>query len=144
MQCRRIQTAEPEDDDFLFRRLVDFQFLIVALLRLRRAVVIASRVPLVSPTITHALAEFDSSLPDVKRMRDVAEHIDEYATDSLHRHDQQVYRYMLEVPSWDNGTLRWLDGVLPARAAIEASQRLFAALVAADRQRQEEHANDLR
>ena len=37
LQRRRLATDEPEDSEFLFRRWADFQFLIVALTRVRRA-----------------------------------------------------------------------------------------------------------
>ena len=75
-----------------------------------------------------ALQEFDASLPDVKRMRDVAEHIDEYAVDQG-RH-RSVARQSLEVSSMSDAgpTLEWLDGRLNAQEALQASQKLFEAI----------------
>jgi hypothetical protein len=43
LQRRRLFTNEPEDGVFLFRRWADFQFFIVALTRVRRAAVLASK-----------------------------------------------------------------------------------------------------
>src|SRR5438876_156473 len=79
LQRRRLKTDEPEDGEFLFRRWADFQFLIVALTRLRRAATLAAKVPTLPNTIKGALANFDFALPTLKNMRDIAEHFDDYA-----------------------------------------------------------------
>jgi len=80
LQRRRLKTHEPEDGEFLFRRWSDFQFLIVALVRLRRAAILATKVPPLGSTMKVAIADFDATLPMLKDMRDIAEHFDEYAT----------------------------------------------------------------
>ena len=76
-----LHSIEPEDSAFVFRKWADFGFLIVALTRLRRAASLAANLPEAKSVLGKALKEFDASLPDLKRMRDVAEHIDDYAID---------------------------------------------------------------
>jgi len=132
LQCRRLSWSEPEDDAFVFRRWADFDFLLVALRRFRRAVGLAS--PLV-PGLQAELDAFDAKLPDLNFLRNVSEHVDDYA---LGRgRDRSVDPKMLQVStlSDDGPTLSWLiaeDGHSPrslnASVALAASKRLFEAL----------------
>ena len=75
-----------------------------------------------------AIEEFDSTLPGLKRFRNVAEHIDDYALDR--GREQSVCRRSLEVASFDaeGPTLHWLGFFLNARQALQASEHLFAAI----------------
>ena len=79
LQCRRLRSSEREDNIFVFRKWADFDFLIVALTRLRRAAKLASDIPEIRELIIPALNAFDLALPGLKKLRNVAEHIDEYA-----------------------------------------------------------------
>jgi hypothetical protein len=130
VQCRRLAGREPEDDAFVFRRLADFDFLIVALVRLRRAAMIGARIPETKQIISAAIEAFDAALPGLKKLRDVAEHIDEYAVDS--GRDRSVSRKELETsfPTEDL-TLNWLGQTINAGEALHASQALFAAIQSA-------------
>lgn len=82
LQRRRINSDVPEDNKFILRRWSDFDFLVVALIRLRRAAQLAAKVPQIRAKMDAALKKFDVALPHLKKMRDVAEHIDDYALDS--------------------------------------------------------------
>lgn len=126
LQCRRLTSVEPEDSDFLFRKWADFEFLVVALSRLRRAAALAARVPEIASRLTSAIARFDSSLPHLKTMRDVAEHFDDYALDRGRK--SEIHRQQLEVSgmSMDGATLEWLGGSLNIEQASAASDSLFA------------------
>jgi hypothetical protein len=104
LQRRRLKTTEPEDHSFPGRLWADWQFFIVALIRLRAAAKIACAVPSARNEIGHALATFDQGLP-IRRMRDVGEHIDDYAVGRGKHRD--VDRRALEVGSFDATTLRW-------------------------------------
>jgi hypothetical protein len=59
----------------VFRKWSDFDFLIVALIRFRRCVKLTAKIPEIHSEILAALKEFDTVLPHLKKMRDVAEHI---------------------------------------------------------------------
>ena len=51
LQRRRLNSDEPEDAKFILRKWSDFHFLVVALTRLRRAAVLAEKVPEISQQI---------------------------------------------------------------------------------------------
>jgi len=133
LQCRRLGDVEPEDTEFVLRRWADFDFLIVALTRLRRATSLAAKIPQLQASLDTALVEFDKALPDLKKMRDVAEHADDYALD--HGRQKTVARQSLGVSTIeaDGPTLCWLQARLNAREACRASRALFAALKEASR-----------
>lgn len=89
-QCRRLCSNEPEDSKFIFRRWADFEFLIIALTRLRRAANIARSIPRISSQIAKAIDEFHNTLPIIKMQRDIAKHIDKYAVNSARRQPSRV------------------------------------------------------
>lgn len=128
LQHRRLRTVEPEDDVFLFRWWADLQFMIVALRRLRRAVELASSVSRIESELRQAIAEFDQSLPHITRMRNVEEHIDDYALDSSRRRYKGITRQNLQVGTWDGITFTWLDGKLNVDDARHAAEVLFERL----------------
>lgn len=128
MQSRRLGSEEPEDRQFVFRRWADFDYLVVSLIRFRRACELSPQIPEIRSRMQAATAEFDRSLPALKLFRDVAEHFDEYAVDAGRRKD--IERFSLEVSSLeDNGeTPVWLDHRLNARQALTAAQSAFQVL----------------
>jgi hypothetical protein len=123
LQRRRLATDEPEDGEFLFRRWADFQFFIVALTRVRRAAVLAAKVPSISDDMQKAIKEFDATLPMLKNMRDVAEHFDDYALDKGRL--KAVRRQALEVGVIGSTIFQWLCHELNADTALKAAQNLF-------------------
>jgi hypothetical protein len=127
LQVRRLTDSGFEDGEFVSRRWSDFDFLVVAITRLRRAAGIAAEIPEIKPQISDAIAEFGKALPSLKRFRDVAEHVDDYA---LNRGRHAVARQQLEVSciSGDGPTLEWLGHQLNASEALRASRRLFRAI----------------
>jgi len=128
LQCRRLATSEPEDGAFIFRKWSDFDFLVVALTRLRRAATLASGIPELKSSLSSAIRVFDATVPSLKQFRDVAEHIDDYALDQGRR--QNVKRQALEVSTLNgNGnSLSWLGRTLNADEALAASESLFKSL----------------
>jgi len=99
---------------------------IVALTRLRRAAVLAAKVPAIKDAITAGLAEFDAALPMVKNMRDVAEHFDDYALDKGRR--PGISRKSLEVGAFSDTVFNWLGHELDADVALSAGERLFMSM----------------
>lgn len=126
LQRRRLQSDEPEDETFAFRRWADFQFLIVSLRRLRQAGVLAAKPVASRPEIEEAIGEFDEALPHLQKMRNVGEHVDEYAIER--GHDRGVDRRALRVGRFDNTTLEWLGGDLNADDALAAAKKLYSAI----------------
>ena len=126
IQVRRIQAVEPEDEKFILRKWVDFHFLVVALTRLRRAAELAGKVPSLKSAMGEAIKQFDTALPNRKKMRDVAEHIDEYAIDC--GRDRSVSRKSLEVATYNGAEWEWLGHKMDAQEALKASGQLFGAI----------------
>jgi hypothetical protein len=130
LQCRRLKTPEPEDGEFLFRRWADFQFLIVALARCRRAAVLAGHIDEIADEMRIALEAFDAALPMLKTMRDTAEHFDDYAMER--GRNQDVSRKSLEVGVVGEKIFQWLGYELDADKALVAAQLLFSLIKAAE------------
>jgi hypothetical protein len=126
LQRRRLNTDEPEDEKFVLRKWSDLHFLVVALTRFRRAAKLAARVPSIRSNIRAALDAFDAALPHLKKMRDVAEHVDEYSVDS--GKDRNVSRKCLEVGSCHGETWSSMGFGLDAGDALLASVSLFEVL----------------
>lgn len=126
LQHRRLQTTEPGDNEFIFRWHADLQFFIVALRRLRRAVELGAEVPHVSTTLREALTAFDGRLPDLAKMRNVGEHINDYMLGDGHTKD--IQRGGLQVSTWDGTVFTWLGVKLDIDVALRAAEALFEAV----------------
>jgi len=126
LQRRRLKTSEPEDDGFVFRLWADFEFFIVALTRLRRAAVLASKVPAINAAVTTALSDFDLALPMVKNMRDIAEHFDDYAIGKGRL--SGINPMSLETGVISDTVFRWMGRELNADVALDAGEKLFTAI----------------
>jgi hypothetical protein len=123
LQRGRLRTREPEDREFTFRKVADFQFLIVALTRLRRTAELAAKVPVIADEMKAALLKFDTGLPHLREMRNVIEHIDDYALDQ--GRDKNVGRRSLEVGVFNDTIFQWLGHELNADDALRSAQGLF-------------------
>ena len=124
LQRRRLRSAEPEDDSFVFRWWADLQFLIVALRRLRRSAEIATRIPEFSVEVRAAVEEFDKSLPGLRKMRNVGEHVDSYAVNDPKRYDASVDSGQLQVGLFDETVYTWLGESLNIDTALAAAEKL--------------------
>ncbi|MFT4264074.1 MAG: hypothetical protein QM572_11880 [Nocardioides sp.] len=136
-QVRRIRGREPEDDDWPGRAWMDLQFLIVILWRMRQAGALALSADTSADRLRAALARFDAQVPDLKRMRDVAQHYEEYAVDGRGRRHvrpgraDKIGRRMLDVGEWNGSRFNCLGGSIDFEVAGRASQDLFTAIVKA-------------
>ena len=127
LQRRRLRSTEPEDATFTFRWRADLQFFVVALTRLRSAAKAFRKARWVK--IDEAITRFDEALPSLLLMRDVAEHIDEYAVDSSKRLRKHVQRFELAVFQWNGSTFKWLGTDFDIGAASEAAKELFNSMM---------------
>ena len=75
-----------------------------------------------------ALAVFEKAVPDLRRMRNIGEHADEYALDSDRRHVKSIGSGQIEVCAWNGQTYQWLDRSVNVDDALAASQTLFKAV----------------
>ena len=116
----------------MLRWWADLQFLIVTLQRMRTAARIALRSPSVRAEINASLDAFDKALPMLRTMRNVGEHIDDYAVDR--GRDREVERGMLQVGTWNGTTYAWLGHELNIDAARDAAKALHRTVCDAARQ----------
>lgn len=134
LQLRRIRNPDETDDNWPFIVWLDFQFLVISLARIRRAANIAKAVHAVKDYMQGALADFDHNVPDVLVMRNVAEHIDEYAQDLPTRRQRcadgvkLIGRRSLEVGSWNNDHFTWLDFTIKYDEVLAAAVKLYDAI----------------
>lgn len=82
----------------------------------------------VSGTVKAAIDAFDKALPGLGRMRNVGEHIENYAVDDSARHDKSVCGSQLQVGSWDGTVYSWLGESLDIDVALDSAQNLFQAI----------------
>lgn len=68
---------------------------------------LATKVPQIHDQLGTALQEFDAALPNLETMRNVAEHIDEYAFGE--GQDSSICRKSLVVASLNGEMWKWLD-----------------------------------
>jgi hypothetical protein len=126
LQRRRLQSEEPEDETFVFRRWADFQFFIVSLRRLRQAALLAAHPKATEAVIEDAISEFDEAVPGLQKMRNVGEHVDAYAVER--GRDRSVSRRALQVGTIAPETLEWLGERLNSDDALAAAERLYGAI----------------
>lgn len=130
LQLRRIRGKEPEDHDFIFRRWADLQFFIISLYRLRTTATVGYNVSntKIRYSIIGAVKEFDRAVPELKKLRNIGEHQNEYAVDSPKRKVKTVDRKQLEVGSWNDTEYNWLGVTLNIDEAYNAAGKLFTSL----------------
>jgi len=128
LQWRRVHTDEPEDARFPMRVWSDLSFYVVTLQRLRRSATLACSVAAAAVVLRQAVADFDHLVPMLKVMRDVGEHIDDYALESGRRHHRQITRAFLQVAQWDGTAYTWLGVTLNLGEARMAAQSLYDAI----------------
>jgi hypothetical protein len=78
LQMRRLENYKLEDADAFWDYLADSHFYIVALKRLRQAMLSSRKIPKVWNELKKEFAVFDKTISDAIQMRDILEHIDEY------------------------------------------------------------------
>ena len=123
LQCRRLQTTEPEDSEFVFRKWTDLRFLILSFDRLEKSLKIARNISSIAAEIDDALERFHHSIPFLKKFRNVGEHIDYYSLDK--GWIKSIDRKQLQVGTWDGVVFSWLDEQLDVVDAKNASIELF-------------------
>ena len=123
IQRRRIAGDEPEDQQFPWRRWYDFQFSVTVLHRLRRCAQMAAEVPHAKGDIESAIALFDSRLPNLRTMRNVGEHIDEYRLGQGRA--KKVDPGEIRVATGGLTNLKWFGGELDIDDALEVARQLF-------------------
>ncbi len=136
MQYRRVSKPLVDADNSgegIWRQEIALHFLLVALTRLRRAVGITTRVSQLQVTLVNRIIEFDASVPYLSRLRNVAEHFDDYTVGR--GREAQVMRF--ELQRWGmehdpDGHLIWiwLGERLHISEAYSAAKILYQGFIA--------------
>lgn len=108
----------------------DVHFLVIALRRLRTVATTLEHVPQVWDSVRSAIQSFDNSLPWLKKLRDVFEHLEDYAVDSNLRRTT-TSRKALQVWSFDENGMHWFDYYIDWKEALTAAQNLYYSVKAA-------------
>jgi hypothetical protein len=108
----------------------DVHFLVITLVRLRRVATTLVFVPNQWGAVKSAIEKFDRELPWLKRLRDVFEHLEDYAVDSNLR-QSSVSRRELQVWSANVEGIIWLDYNINWNQTLLAATELHASVVTA-------------
>lgn len=135
LQHNRITSPRPQDTAFHPFGLdsfneADVHFLVIALRRLRTAASTLEHAPQVWNPVRDAIHAFDARLPWVKRLRDVFEHLEDYAVDSNLRKSDTSRRELQVWAGGENG-MQWLGYDVDWMEALLAAKDLYAAVKAA-------------
>jgi hypothetical protein len=127
----RMQRArlDPRRDRDIWEVEIDLHFLLVALVRLERAVArAAAEIPSLKSLLTEAVDAFRVDIPGLRRMRDVGEHADEYNLSKGRRSDVRratVQSWIMDPTSAGGLVWNWIGESLDVDAAAEAAARLY-------------------
>jgi hypothetical protein len=119
-------------DDFIFAfpRRVDFQFLLVSLTRLRRAISFAAEVDQLKQAFSDRLVEFDGRVPFLSRLRNIGEHFYDYAAGR--GRGTQVRRAQLRNSRWASGPeayITWLGEKVHLAEVRAAAENLHSGFI---------------
>lgn len=132
LQHDRIAKPRLQDEEFHPFRVdsfheADVHFLAIALSRLRRIATTIEHVPLVMDEIRAAIQRFEDRMPWLKQLRDVFEHLEDYAVDSNRRRTAVSRRYLQVWSGTENG-MNWMGHEINFKAAIDAGSELYKAV----------------
>jgi hypothetical protein len=123
MQRSRLEPSQNRD---LWEVEIDLHFLIVALVRLGRAVIRAVDETGLRLAMASKLEAFTTATPGLRQMRDVGEHADEYNLSKGRRSDvprAQVQSWSLSTNTAGGLVWRWIGQELDVDSASEDASR---------------------
>jgi hypothetical protein len=112
LQLQRLNSKENEIPDFVLQPIVDFHFLVTALTRLRKMAELVSKYS----DISEGIKKFDEALPDLKNIRNVLEHLDEYRMGK--GRNKSVSVNGLRTIMVDPNRIHWLDYEINGNEAL--------------------------
>lgn len=122
LQVHRLRASREEIPGFAMQPAVDFHLLVTVLSRLRKAAKIVATVP----KIADEIKQFDELLPDLRDMRNIQEHIDEYRLGN--GYNKSVNTSALLTVILDHDRIAWLDYEINLENALRASANLFKSI----------------
>ena len=122
LQINRLRSEKNEMPEFVMQPVVDFHFLVTALTRLRKAAELVAAFS----DISREIKQFDDALPDLPKIRNVQEHIDEYRLGK--GYNKKINANELLTIVLDHDRLAWLGYELRVDDALRVSDCLFQAI----------------
>jgi len=119
LQLKRLMSGKHEIEEFVMQPVVDFHFLIVALTRLRQAASLMSAVS----DLSKAISDFDASLPNLRTVRNILEHIDEYRVGE--GKNKSVPSSSFQTIEFNDQNITWVGYEINLEHAKSASSELF-------------------
>jgi hypothetical protein len=130
MQHHRILEHLDDDIPTPFPRRADFQFFLVSLTRLRRAISFAAKVDQLKQALSDRIVEFDGHVPFLSRLRNIGEHFDDYTAGR--GRGTQVKRAQLRSSGWADGSdacVTWLGEKVHLAEVRAAAENLYSGFV---------------
>ncbi|GEM_PF-3206462 len=121
LQIKRL-FGENEIDEFVLQPVVDFHFLVTSLNRLRQAAGMVSKISDISSNIN----KFDLQIPDLRTIRNILEHIDEYRVGK--GRNKTVPKDCFQTILFGKNSINWAGYEINTSEALKASQELFATI----------------
>lgn len=127
MQISRVHEEVQNGEFFIMRQIVDFEFLLVALARLRRAACAIEMIPIAKGTIREAIKKYDKRLPDLMKLRNISEHYDAYLLKQGKDKtiDRDIIRSSLLTKCRLNATFEWMGYTMNLNECMTAAEELF-------------------
>jgi len=137
VSLQRDRLSKPREQDRPFHPFsiqgfqeADFHFLVIALGRLRRVATTIEHAPEQWNRVQQAIGVFDNRIPWLRRVRDVFEHLEDYAIDSNLRHTD-TSRRELQVWKAADSRVNFLGFETDWEDADAAAEELYGAVKAA-------------
>ena len=127
LQISRINEELQNDEFFIMRNFVDFEFLLIALFRLRRAACAIKSIPIAREAIQQVIENYDKRLPDLKKLRNISEHYDAYLLKEGEDGtiDKEAIRASFLTKCRLNATIEWMGYTMNLNECMTAAEELF-------------------
>ena len=132
MQISRVRQEVSGSDRFVMRQFVDFEFLLVTLVRLKRAAcAIKKEVPVAREAMQQAIKEYDKRLPALKDLRDITEHYDDYLLKQGRISNVDRSKLLTKIMSPES--IDWMGYSMNLNESMAAAEALFQEIKAVEK-----------
>lgn len=130
LQIKRIREPVGHDDKFILRPIADFHYLASSITRLERAAYLIQKIPSLWKSLEPELDNFKAAIPDIKKLRDIGEHFDDYVLEKGRNKSISAadVKAGLQVFSGSNAEFEWLDAKIVFDDCLLACGQLFSAI----------------
>ena len=131
MQISRVRQKVSDSDQFVMRPFADLEFLLVTLVRLKRAACAIREVPVAREAMQQAIKEYDKRLPALKDLRNITEHYDDYLLEQ--GRISKVDRSGLLTKTMSPESIDWMGYRMNLNEIMAAAEALFQEIKAVEK-----------